>query len=239
MGKNYKAILIDSGWVLNEPAAGHWFIPPDFFKYVNKETFNSIPRLKKRAAFCKALEYINEQKLILTEAEEFEHFIEFYRIFFQQLPELRLEIGKIDLVAKDLVYNNDKYVFYKDVKEIIPLLSVDYKLAVVSDAWPSLENVFKKAGLREYFSSFVISSKIGVVKPNKLMYETALKELCVQPDEALFIDDNIKNCDGADKLGISAFMLCRDYRLYIFNKIACKRYKVIRTLKEILKITTL
>lgn len=51
---------------------------------------------------------------------------------------------------------------------------------MVSDAWPSLENVFRKAGLRDCFSSFVISSIKGIRKPHELMYKAALKELGVK-----------------------------------------------------------
>ncbi len=39
-----KAILFDSGRVLNMSSTGHWFIPPNFYKYVNKEEFLSIDK---------------------------------------------------------------------------------------------------------------------------------------------------------------------------------------------------
>ena len=52
---------------------------------------------------------------------------------------------------------------------------------------------------RIYFSSFIISSVKGVVKPHQLMYKAALDELNVSLDEAIFIDDSIKNWDGVRK----------------------------------------
>ena len=115
-------------------------------------------------------------------------------------------------------------------------LSKSYKLAVVSDAWPSLENVFRAVGLRDYFSSFIISSQKGITKPHELMYKTALEELGVLPEEAIFIDDNIKNCDGAMKLGINSFVLCRDFKSYIYHKIFKRNYTAIRSLKDINKL---
>ncbi|MGN0313009.1 MAG: HAD-IA family hydrolase [Lachnospiraceae bacterium] len=43
MQKNkIKAILFDSGKVLNFPASGHWFITPNFFEYVEKEKFDGL-----------------------------------------------------------------------------------------------------------------------------------------------------------------------------------------------------
>ena len=41
---NIKAILFDSGRVLNEPVTGHWFITPNFWKYVDINTFYNLDR---------------------------------------------------------------------------------------------------------------------------------------------------------------------------------------------------
>ncbi|BCN29061.1 hypothetical protein bsdtb5_03560 [Anaeromicropila herbilytica] len=119
---------------------------------------------------------------------------------------------------------------------MIPLLHNKYKLAVVSDAWPSLTDVFINAGLYSYFSSFIISSQIGVTKPNEKMYLTALNELNVMPDRAIFIDDNLNNCLGAKRLGIHAILLCRDEKYYISQKIMSigKGYSVIHSLNELI-----
>ena len=38
--ENIKAILFDSGRVLNGPVTGHWFVTPNFWDYVNKDIFN-------------------------------------------------------------------------------------------------------------------------------------------------------------------------------------------------------
>lgn len=75
-------------------------------------------------------------------------FSNFYKLFSENLPEL--QINNIEDLAKDMVYNTSKYVFYEDVKEVIPRLKNKYKMAVVSDAWPSLENVFIDADMKKY-----------------------------------------------------------------------------------------
>lgn len=231
-----KAILIDSGKVLNEPVTGHWFITPNFFKHVDEKRFRSIPASERQGAFDKAAEYICKQNFIHTEAEEYHHFLEYYRIFSRSLPKLQLKDEDVQAIAGDLVYNYDKYGFYKDAVKLMPEFSKEYKLAVVSDAWPSLENVFKKAEMRQYFSSFVISSIKGVTKPDPLMYQTALQELGVSPQEAIFIDDSMKNCDGAMKLGIKSFLLCRDCKSYFYNKLKHGNYNVIRSFEDVKKL---
>lgn len=228
-----KAVLIDSGKVLNGPVTGHWFITPNFFSFIDENIFKTIDAKQRNAAFNKAGDYISKQSLIITEEEEFLYFYEYYKIFSNELPQLKLKDNQIRAIAEDLVYNYNKYQFYKDSIEVIPELSKKYKLAVVSDAWPSLENVFKRAGMREYFSSFIISSIKGITKPDELMYKAALEELGILPEEAIFIDDGIKNCDGAAKLGIQSFLMCRDLKSYFYNRLTCIKHSVIRDFYEI------
>jgi hypothetical protein len=42
MNKNIKAILFDSGKVLNGPTTGHWFISPEFFLHIKEKEFKAI-----------------------------------------------------------------------------------------------------------------------------------------------------------------------------------------------------
>lgn len=228
-----KAILFDSGKVLNKPVSGHWFIPPNFFEYVDKEIFDSIPSSNKRAAYTRAGNYISKKKFVVNSDEEYSNFVEYYRILGEELPRLKLKDSDAKAIARDLVYNYDKYSFYEDAVNLIPELSKKYKLAVVTDAWPSLENVFKNAGLRDYFSSFIISSMIGVTKPDEVIYKAALSELKVLPEEAVFIDDHAKNCEGASKLGIKSIILSREFKFYAYNKLVNPGYQLIRSLNEL------
>jgi len=86
-----KAILFDSGRVLNIPKSGHLFISPNFFKYVDENIFKTVNAERKQIAFRMASEYIDSQYLIKTKEEEYTHFIRFYDIFSQELPELGLK----------------------------------------------------------------------------------------------------------------------------------------------------
>ncbi|MEG0320028.1 MAG: HAD-IA family hydrolase, partial [Niameybacter sp.] len=80
------------------------------------------------------------------------------------------------------------------------------------------EEVYIEVDLRKYFAVCIISSQLGVVKPHPSMYETALEALGIKPEEALFIDDSIGNCEGAIQLGIDAVLLCRDSNAYLTYK---------------------
>ena len=227
-----RSILFDSGRVLNMSSTGHWFIPPKFFEYVNKEKFLSIEKEKINNAFSNAQKYLFNEKLIKNRKEELKHFINFYKLFSENLPEI--EIKNIEELAKDIVYNTSKYVFYDDVKEVIPRLKNKYKMAVVSDAWPSLENVFIDADMKKYFETIVISTQIGTLKPDPKMYETAIKSLDVNNSETIFIDDNKNNCMGAEKIGIKSILMSREN--YDEDKEKYKEMLVVKDFYELEKL---
>ncbi len=230
-----KGILFDSGRVLNGPVTGHWFITPNFWEYVDKNIFDAMDKSRIASAFAEADKYIVAQKLMTTKEEEYKHFIKFYKIFSMQLPELKISSDAIENIAKDLVFNPKKYVFYDDAFAVIPELKNKYKLAIVSDAWPSLVDVYEENNMTSYFDSIVISSFLGTSKPDSKMYCTALQELNIKPEEAIFIDDSLKNCMGAMSIGINTVLLCRNKQAYISEKLKSigKGYKVINNLNQI------
>lgn len=39
-----KGILFDSGRDLNQSSTGHWFISPNFLKYVDERKYNAIDK---------------------------------------------------------------------------------------------------------------------------------------------------------------------------------------------------
>ncbi len=233
--REIKGILFDSGRVLNQSSTGHWFISPKFFEYVDEKKYNAIDKEKINIAFNNAAHHISCKSLIKSKEDEYIHFYKYYEIFSRSLPELELKEEEIKGLATDLVYNKDKYVFFEDALKIIPELKLKYKLAVVSDAWPSLKDVYVNKGLYNYFDSFVISSILGVSKPNEKMYLTALEELKLLPQETVFIDDNLANCKGAMKLGITGIFLCRHKLKYYAYKLFSlgKGYRVINNLEQL------
>lgn len=216
-----KAILFDSGRVLNHPRTGNWFIPPNFNNIVNVKNMKVSNYILLLKAIKKASQYLDQQKIVLTEEDEFRHFIEFYKIIAREPIGIKLTEEQIFEIAKDTVYNDRKFLFPNEVFQIIPKLSKNYKLGIISDTWPSLERVFKNVGLRGYFSTFVMSSKLGVNKPDELMFTTALDELKIKPEEAIFIDDNEMNVEGAQELGMEGILM--DSKMYSkVNERICK-----------------
>lgn len=66
---NLKAILFDSGGVLNYPKMGQWFMNPRFFDFVNKNIYKKIKSEKSNKAFSNACKYINSILVIKNKDE--------------------------------------------------------------------------------------------------------------------------------------------------------------------------
>jgi HAD superfamily hydrolase (TIGR01509 family) len=61
-------------------------------------------------------------------------------------------------------------------------------------------------GLDRYFQGFVISGDAGLRKPDPAIYRFMLKKAGIQPGDAIFVDDRLRNIQAADALGIRAIL---------------------------------
>lgn len=227
--KNIKAILFDSGHTLNKPKTGHWFFTPNFFNIINKKSFNPS-KLRLAYAMHKANKYMNDNMLIKTEIEEFLAFKEFYSILLKKCNYKSFDDNVITALANDNVYNDDKFEFFSDVAPSLKKLKVKYELGIVSDTWPSLDRVFVNAGLKDYFSTFVMSSVYGKYKSEGTLFRIALEELNIKPHEAIFIDDSESNLKVAESLGLLPIKINR------YNSEKSKNYYEISSLEDLINI---
>jgi putative hydrolase of the HAD superfamily len=181
----------------------------------------------------KACEYVNKILVVKTEEEEFQMFKEFYSIVLREIKYPEINDSIIDALAKDNVYNNDKFSFFEDVAPSLKVLKEKFILGVVSDTWPSLERVFINRGLKEYFSTFIMSSIHGSYKAEKILFNIALEELNIKPSEAIFVDDSESNLQAAEEFGMVPVLIDR----YNIEDIKSK-YPVIRNLEELIDMVS-
>ena len=60
------------------------------------------------------------------------------------------------------------------------------------------------------FDNIYISANLNEIKPNKEFYNKILKDLSISPDEMLFLDDSIKNIQGAKDCGIHTIRVTKE-----------------------------
>jgi|SRR5581483_7055911 len=59
-------------------------------------------------------------------------------------------------------------------------------------------------GFLDPFDHVTFSYELGVIKPEALIYEDAIRGVGVKPDEALFLDDRLENVEGGRAVGLRA-----------------------------------
>jgi putative hydrolase of the HAD superfamily len=225
-----KAILFDSGRTLNVPRTGHWFITPNFMSII-ENTQSSYKEKQINKAMEKAYGHINKILFVKSEEDEFSMFKEFYEIVLREINYPNINNEVIELLAKDNVYNDEKFLFFDDVEPSLISLKEKYLLGVVSDTWPSLERVFINKNLRQYFSTFIMSSVYGSYKAEKILFKIAIEELRIKPQEAIFVDDSESNLVAAEEFGMIPILIDR----YDSQDLKSK-YPIIRSLDELLVI---
>lgn len=92
-----------------------------------------------------------------------------------------------------------------EVIAITEALKENYSIALLSNA-PAvfIRALFAEHNLERLFHEIVISSEVGMVKPNADIFELTLQKLGVSPLEAVFIDDNEKHVRAAERVGIKS-----------------------------------
>lgn len=77
------------------------------------------------------------------------------------------------------------------------------KTGLLSNAWTSLRNALETQwAIADAFDVIVISAEVGLIKPDPRIYQLALAELGVSPDEVVFLDDMQQNVDAARFVGM-------------------------------------
>ncbi|MBU2103867.1 HAD family phosphatase [Patescibacteria group bacterium] len=94
-----------------------------------------------------------------------------------------------------------------EVEEIIRSLKPFYTVGLCSNAQQGfVEEILKDHSLIDLFDTTVISSRVGLRKPDKEIFLHALSMLGAKPSETIFIDDNESYLPTAIEMGFSAFV---------------------------------
>ena len=203
--KDKKFIFFDVGYTLDYPASGDWMFTKKFYGIVGDRLskYSSVEIQKAREL---SLEYLEKNHLVKNTEEEYYQFIRFYSDISKNLN-LSLTDEEVRAIAYDRTNNMDNYIAYSDAKEVLEVLCHSYKLGIISDTWPSIEQQLCAIGVRDYFSTSTYSCELGKFKPDEALFKDALRKCGCKAEETVFIDDSVRNLEGAAKLGITPILI--------------------------------
>ena len=152
-------------------------------------------------------------------------FYEFYKLV---LKEFNIDNNIVKKITNDIVYHDDKYRFYDDVKEELTLLKEKYKLILLSDNWPCVLRIMKNYEIDNFFEKIYVSSIYGEKKEDGLFFDYPIKDFNIKKGEAIFIDDNEALLDVAITKGLIVRHMDRE------NEVLTSNYKIIHDLSNII-----
>jgi len=115
------------------------------------------------------------------------------------MERLRLPKSEMRTVRKEF-FGGD--VIDLEMLDTLRDLRSSYFVGLISNAWDDLRAYIVAQKFDDAFEQMVISAEVGVAKPDAKIYQIALEQAGVSPDEAVFVDDFIENIQGCQKLGM-------------------------------------
>lgn len=104
-----------------------------------------------------------------------------------------------------------KAVVRPQIYSVLEYLSKHYKIALASSSsLYSINTALDQAGLKKYFSLIISGEQFKESKPNPEIYLHTIKELNVNKDEAIIIEDSSKGILAANRAGIKVLALKDD-----------------------------
>ena len=120
-----------------------------------------------------------------------------------------------DFVRSELKLESDDYpdlerrffggdILDRKLVDFVRTLKPAYKTGIISNAWSKLPDILEEWGILDAFDVVVGSGDEGVMKPDPRIFQIALDQLSVAPEESVFVDDFIENVESARNLGMQA-----------------------------------
>lgn len=183
----YKAVGFDYGGVIG----GAGKTGGDFMQEVSE--LLGISREELRREYFKLNHLVNEGEVTSWR--------EFWTIFLAAVGQPQ----KLDqIMALSNERTKEHFIMSQPMLDLVGTLrDKGYKVGLLSNNTKENGQKLRGAGLAEHFGVFHISAETGLMKPKPEAFNLFIKELGVQPEELVFIDDAEKSLSTAQECGFT------------------------------------
>ncbi len=122
-------------------------------------------------------------------------------------PDSHFVSGKIS--SDYLTITTTKTKIIDDAYEVLNYLKTKYKIHIITDGFFEVQVVKLRASkLSSFVSNFITAEEVGILKPNKKLFDYALKETEATAEESIMVGDSYENdIVGAYNAGIDQIFL--------------------------------
>jgi putative hydrolase of the HAD superfamily len=126
------------------------------------------------------------------------------------LQALNIQDPKLALRLRDR-FLQDSLDKIRSNLETLRELSARFRLGIISNFYGNLDHVCLETGLAPLMSVLIDSACVGFMKPDPRIFQAALTQLRLDPQEAVFVGDSLpRDMKGAKGLGIPHIWLVSD-----------------------------
>lgn len=204
------------------------------YRFLKKQGINIEKKsvdyfLKKSAEEMKSV----VEKAQMKDSEKWDLFV---RKFFKKIK--FKDLKKTEKI-KEKLKKGFSFRKFKDVDRTLDFLKRNgIKTGIISNAPHELRDILKRTGLEKKIDFLFISEEVGFEKPNKKIFEYALKIAKVKKENCIFIGDNyIADIKGAKDAGIFSFWIQRNLKNahFSYKDFSDRDVLIIKTLTEIIE----
>jgi HAD superfamily hydrolase (TIGR01509 family) len=116
------------------------------------------------------------------------------------------ELARLGEVSREKVlqYTEDYHPNEELLDFIKQSLKPSLKIAIISNAGQDwVLRILGEENLK-LFDDIILSYKVALIKPQAEIYEMSARNLGVQEEECVFIDDILRYCQGAEQVGMNS-----------------------------------
>lgn len=212
---NYKAVFFDAGdTLLTIPGARE-----TMQRYLAEQSFHrTADQIGERFDAAFRLLYYNKPVLgneLCSPESDRTFWVELYR-------HMLAELGASPLVEEELIHqwchemydlfvSPEQYVLFDDVIMTLEALQVrGYRMAIISNFAPTLRSILQYMQIDHYFDPIIVSTEVGLEKPNPAIFQLALEQSGLAADEVLYVGDHDQNDIWApNQIGMQAVKIKR------------------------------
>lgn len=185
---SYKAIIFDLGKVVFDLSFDRTF---QFWSNASDRQFDDI---KNKFQFDTFFDKFEKDEITSGQ----------FRTEISKRLNLKLSDHEFDKGWCDLYLDT-----YRGIDNLLADLKQNYKIIALTNTNMIHSKVWKKkyAGTLRHFQKIFSSYELKERKPDMKAYQIVLDYLQVEPQQTVFLDDNIDNIKGADQLGIKTILV--------------------------------
>ena len=135
-------------------------------------------------------------------------------------------------------WRTDLETLYPQTKEILEQLGQEYKLGIIANQLPGLEERLKDFGILDYFDAIFSSADLGLAKPDPAIFRLALQKTNCLPHQAIMIGDRLDNdIAPAKRIGMKTIWIKQGFsRLAQVKKLEERADWTVEKLTDVLPI---